>query len=70
MDDTSDKSSLRETAAEIVRRLQAAGFSAFWVGGCVRDYLLGREPDDYDIVTSALPDQIEKLFPKTIPVGR
>jgi len=62
--------SLRETAAEIVRRLQTAGFSAYWVGGCVRDSLLGREPGDYDIATSAVPNQIESLFPRTIPVGR
>jgi poly(A) polymerase len=61
---------MRSTATEIVRQLQAAGFSAFWVGGCVRDVLLGREPKDYDIVTSALPEQIEKLFQRTIPVGR
>jgi hypothetical protein len=40
------------------------------VGGCVRDFLLGREPGDYDIVTSALPEQIEALFKRTIPVGR
>src|SRR6266478_6865269 len=62
--------SLREIATAIVKRLQDAGFEAFWVGGCVRDFLLGREPGDYDIVTSALPDQIEKLFERTIPVGR
>src|SRR5437764_10664661 len=62
--------SLEETASGIVRRLQAAGFAAFWVGGCVRDFLLGRTPGDYDIATSALPEQIEKLFPHTIPVGR
>jgi poly(A) polymerase len=61
---------LRDTAAGIVRRLQAAGHSAYWVGGCVRDRLLGREPQDYDVATSALPDQIEALFPRTIPVGR
>src|SRR5208337_4678934 len=60
----------RDLAAEIVRRLQAAGFSAFWVGGCVRDFLLGQKPQDYDIATSARPEQIEKLFPRTIPVGR
>ncbi len=54
----------------IVRRLQRAGFAAFWVGGCVRDFLLGREPGDYDIATSALPAQIERLFKRTIPVGR
>lgn len=61
---------MRATATEIVRRLQAAGYEAFWVGGCVRDFLLGREPQDYDIATNATPDQAEQLFPKTIPVGR
>jgi tRNA nucleotidyltransferase/poly(A) polymerase len=61
---------LREIAGAIVTRLQGAGFEAFWVGGCVRDFLLGREPEDYDIATSARPEQIEKLFPRTIPVGR
>src|SRR2546426_10563500 len=61
---------LRHIATEIVRHLQQAGFTAFWVGGCVRDFLLGRDPGDYDIVTSALPEQIEKLFKRTIAVGR
>ena len=60
----------RATAVEIVRLLQGAGFSAFWVGGCVRDFLLGREPQDYDIATSARPEQIEKLFKRTVAVGR
>ena len=62
--------SIRELAAAIVRRLQDAGFEAFWVGGCVRDFLLGREPGDYDIATNAVPDEIERLFHKTIAVGR
>src|SRR2546425_4635847 len=62
--------SLSDTAAKIVRRLQEAGFSAFWVGGCVRDFLLGREPEDYDIATSALPEQVAGLFKRTIAVGR
>lgn len=61
---------MRATATKIVRTLHKAGFEAFWVGGCVRDFLLGREPEDYDIVTSALPEQIEKLFKRTIAVGR
>src|SRR5215831_5590227 len=61
---------LRERATGVVRQLEEAGFKAYWVGGCVRDFLLGREPGDYDIVTSALPDQIETLFRHTIPVGR
>ena len=47
-----------------------AGFAAFWVGGCVRDFLLGREPQDYDIATDAKPEQVEKLFKRTIAVGR
>jgi poly(A) polymerase len=67
---TAAKTEIRDLAAGIVRTLQAAGHSAFWVGGCVRDFLLGREPGDYDIATSALPEQIEALFPRTIPVGR
>lgn len=61
---------MRDTATEIVSRLQAEGYEAFWVGGCVRDFLLGRDPKDYDIATNATPEQSEKLFPKTIPVGR
>jgi poly(A) polymerase len=60
----------RATAVEIVRHLQSAGFSAFWVGGCVRDFLLGREPGDYDIATSARPEEIEKLFKRTVAVGK
>jgi poly(A) polymerase len=63
-------SSLRETAEAIVARLQGAGFAAFWVGGCVRDFLLGREPQDFDLATDAKPEQVEKLFRKTIPVGK
>lgn len=62
--------SVRKTAKAIVERLQQAGFAAFWVGGCVRDFLLGREPQDFDIATGARPDQVERLFPKTIPVGK
>jgi tRNA nucleotidyltransferase/poly(A) polymerase len=60
----------RAVAQEIVERLQGAGFAAFWVGGCVRDFLLGREPQDFDIATDARPEQIEQLFRKTIPVGK
>src|SRR5437667_5076524 len=67
---SSETSSLQPRARSIVERLQGADFLAYWVGGCVRDFLLGREPGDYDIVTSALPEQIEKLFKRTIAVGR
>jgi poly(A) polymerase len=60
----------KSIAQEILARLQQAGFAAFWVGGCVRDFLLGREPQDFDIATDAKPEQVEKLFRKTIPVGK
>jgi poly(A) polymerase len=60
----------RNIALDLARQLQAAGFAAYWVGGCVRDLKLGREPKDYDIATNARPEQIEALFPRTLPVGR
>lgn len=66
----SSENALAQGARRIVERLQAAWFEAFWVGGCVRDMLLGREPGDYDIATSALADEVERLFPDTIPVGK
>jgi putative nucleotidyltransferase with HDIG domain len=59
----------RDAAAEIVARLRAAGHQAYFVGGCVRDLLLGREPKDFDVATSALPDQVLAMFEKTFAVG-
>ncbi len=59
----------RETAAGIVRRLRDAGHEACLVGGCVRDLLRGVEPEDYDIATSARPEEVMALFPRTAPVG-
>jgi poly(A) polymerase len=59
----------RETAISIVRRLQKSGHEAYFVGGCVRDLLRGAEPGDYDIVTSAKPDEVYPLFSRTVPVG-
>ena len=56
-------------ANSICDALQAAGFEAFLVGGCVRDVLLGREPADYDVATSATPEQVLKLFPDGVTVG-
>jgi poly(A) polymerase len=55
---------MRTEAVEIVKRLQGAGHVAYFAGGSVRDQLLGREAKDYDIATSALPDQVQKLFPR------
>lgn len=53
----------------IIERLRKAGHTAYYAGGWVRDLLLGRESDDIDIATSASPDQITALFPKTVSVG-
>ena len=59
----------RQLAERIVRALHDAGHLAVFAGGCVRDMLRQVEPNDYDIATSAHPDQVEQLFPKTVGVG-
>ena len=53
----------------IIRTLQDAGYEAYAVGGCVRDSVLGREPNDWDITTSAKPEEVKKLFKVTIDTG-
>lgn len=53
-------------AVAVAQALEKAGFQAYIVGGCVRDLLLGRKPKDWDLTTDATPDQIMKLFPKTV----
>ena len=55
--------------AHCCRTLWQAGFEAYPVGGCVRDLLLARTPQDWDICTSALPQQVQSLFPHTVPTG-
>lgn len=60
----------KDAAVSIINTLKDNLFDAFLVGGCVRDRLLGKEPKDFDVVTNATPDQIEKLFNRTNPVGR
>ena len=59
----------REFAVDVVRRLQEAGYQALWAGGCVRDELLGGRPTDYDVATSARPEEVRRLFRRTIEVG-
>jgi poly(A) polymerase len=59
----------RELANSICDALENAGFQAFLAGGCVRDLLLGRAPADYDVATSATPEQVLELFPDGITVG-
>lgn len=59
----------REAAAALAARLRAAGHEALFAGGCVRDRLLEREPEDYDIATSATPHEVIRLFPGSNEVG-
>lgn len=61
----------RSFAIGVIRKLQEAGFEALFAGGCVRDQLMGREPKDYDVATSATPEQVREVFGrrKTIAIG-
>lgn len=59
----------RDAALDLARRLKAAGHEALFAGGCVRDRLLGNEPKDHDIATSATPAEVMKLFPGSNEVG-
>ena len=60
---------LPKNVSYIISKLEQAGFEAYAVGGCVRDTLLDRKPQDWDITTSAKPLQIKELFKKTIDTG-
>ena len=64
-----DRGMSEAAALSIVERLRAKGFEALYAGGCVRDRLLGLTPHDYDVATNARPEQVEALFPRTVPVG-
>jgi poly(A) polymerase len=63
---TSEKA---QQATRIVHTLRRSGYSAYLAGGCVRDLLLSREPADYDVATSATPQEVMRLFPQTYAVG-
>lgn len=56
-------------AVAIVKRLREEGYESYLAGGCVRDFLLNKTPQDYDIATSARPEDVQRIFPRTIPVG-
>jgi len=60
---------LRDFAVSIARTLRERGYKAYFVGGCVRDQLLGREPADYDVATDAVPNEILNIFPEAYGVG-
>ena len=66
-----DPARQREFALEIVQMLRRNGYQALWAGGCVRDDVLGIAPQDYDVATSATPDEIQTLFGtrKTLTIG-
>ncbi|MBR6364790.1 MAG: CCA tRNA nucleotidyltransferase [Lachnospiraceae bacterium] len=60
---------LPAAVTSIIERLETAGYEAYAVGGCVRDMLLSREPNDWDITTSASPQQVKQVFRKTVDTG-
>ena len=60
---------LKSFPTSVIRTLRQQGYIAFLAGGCVRDLLLGREPADYDVATSATPDEVMKIFPESYAVG-
>jgi poly(A) polymerase len=59
----------REFAIAVVRRLREHGHEALWAGGCVRDEFLGIEPHDYDVASDARPEEVRRLFRRTVAVG-
>ena len=69
-DVTLDDSQIDQDAARVVRRLERSGFEAYLVGGCVRDLLLGGKPKDFDIATSARPEDVRALFRNCRIIGR
>ena len=58
-----------DVALSVLKKLYEKGYTAFFAGGWVRDYLMDHPSDDIDIVTDASVEEIQNLFPKTIPVG-
>ncbi len=63
------KSAIDEGAARVACRLREAGYEAWLAGGCVRDLLLGSAPKDWDIATSAVPEEVQRLFPHSLAIG-
>lgn len=60
---------LPERVKEILDTIMEAGYEAYAVGGCIRDSILGRKPNDWDITTSASPYEIKELFRRTVDTG-
>lgn len=64
-----DRIQIPHEVLEILKTLQANHYPSFLVGGCVRDFMLGKRPKDYDICTKALPEEAKSLFPKVVDTG-
>ena len=60
---------ISDGALEIVKTLKENGFKCYLVGGCVRDLLMGKTPDEWDLTTDAEPKEVSKLFHKVVPTG-
>ena len=58
------------SALKVVRKLQSSGYESYLVGGCIRDLLMGMKPKDFDVATSATPEQVKSLFSRSRIIGR
>lgn len=67
---TEKNNKINKNAISVIQTLKDKGFDALLVGGCVRDLMIGRTPKDWDIATNATPDEVEEIFPDTVPVGK
>ena len=65
-----NRSDINTNALKVTQRLSEGGFTAYLVGGCVRDLLLDRQPKDFDVATSATPQQVHRLFRNSRIIGR
>ena len=65
-----DPQQIDPRALKILRQLDEAGYEAYLVGGCIRDLLLGKQPKDFDIATSARPEQVAGIFRNCRLIGR
>ncbi len=65
-----DKTLIDKDAKKVVKALNKAGYEAYLVGGCIRDLLLGHKPKDFDVATSATPEQVHKTFKRSRLIGR
>ncbi|MEI0738506.1 hypothetical protein VQ056_20800 [Paenibacillus sp. JTLBN-2024] len=63
------RSAMAEQGKEVISKLLEHGHEAYWVGGCVGDELMGEPVDDMDITTSALPEEVQDVFERTVPTG-